>query len=304
MKPHQISIIIPVYKNYEMFYKYLEVNKKYFDGCEVIIMNDYPQENISQQVKKIYSEAIVINNKKNLGFAGNVNKGVLKAKRNYVFLMNSDVVLKDNSFILSLEYFKKDKKLFAVGFAQIEKDGKIVGSNLGYFKNGLIHHSSRIHHPSSIISSNFWAEGGASIFRRKLFIELGMLDELFNPFYWEDIDLSYRAWKSGYKITFDSGIKVEHHHESTIGKYFQQQRITRIAFRNQLIFQWKNLRDKDLLSKHIFSLPKYIFTPGFFDAVLMLPAILKQRKKIVKLSIRSDKEILRLFGAQDDRKNV
>ena len=85
-----------------MFFKCLEINKKHFDGCEVIIINDYPLENITKRVKRIYLEAVVINNKKNLGFAGNVNRGVLKATRNYVFLMNSDVVLIDNSFLTAL----------------------------------------------------------------------------------------------------------------------------------------------------------------------------------------------------------
>ena len=251
MKKCPVAIIIPVYKNYQMFYEYLEINKKYFEGCQVIIMNDYPQENINKPVKKIYPQANIINNKINLGFAGNINKGVLKAKKNYVFLMNSDVVLKDNSFLKALEYFKKDRKLFAVGFAQKERDGKIVGANRGYFKNGLINHSSRITPNSYHLTPNFWVEGGASIFKRKLFLQLGMLDELYNPFYWEDIDLSYRSWKAGYKILFDPLIIVEHHHESTISKYFDNSRILKTAFRNQLIFQWKNLTDKDLLIKHL-----------------------------------------------------
>ena len=295
MKIYPISIIIPVYKNYEMFFKYLEINKKYFEGCEVIIMNDYPLETITRQVKKIYSDAIVIDNKKNLGFASNINRGILKSARNYIFLMNSDVVLIDNSFLHALDHFKKDQNIFAVGFAQIEKDGKIVGSNRAYFNNGLIHHS----HLSSIIyhlSSNFWAEGGSSIFNKKLFIYLGLLDELYNPFYWEDIDLSYRAWKAGYKIFYDPNIKVEHHHESTIGKYFDKSKILRTAFRNQLIFHWKNLTDKNLIQKHLFNIPKFIFVPGFFDALVKLPKILKSRKKTVKLFIKSDKEILSLFG--------
>src|SRR3989344_3476994 len=188
---YPVSIIIPVYKNYEMFFKYLKINKKYFDGCEVIIMNDYSQENIIKKVKKIYPEAIVVNNKRNLGFAGNVNRGVLKATRNYVFLMNSDVVLNDNSFLKSLEYFKKNRRLFAVGFAQIEKDGKTVGANRAYFQNGLINHSHQLVTSHQSLVTNFWAEGGSSIFNKKLFIELGLLDELYNPFYWEDIDLSY-----------------------------------------------------------------------------------------------------------------
>jgi len=277
-----------------MFYRYLEINKKYFIGCEVIVMNDYPLENILKPVQKIYPESIVINNKKNLGFAGNVNRGVLKAKRNYVFLMNSDVVLKDNSFLNALDYFKKNRRLFAVGFAQIEKDGKIVGANRGYFQNGLINHSylsSSIYH----LLSNFWAEGGSSIFKKKLLIDLGLFDELFNPFYWEDIDLSYRAWKAGYKILYDADIKVEHHHESTIGKYFDKSKILKTAFRNQLIFHWKNLTDKKLVFEHLLNLPKLIFIPGFFDALIRLPKILQARKKAVKLFKKSDKEILDQF---------
>ena len=189
MKTYPISIIIPVFKNFEMFYRYLEINKKCFDGCEVITMNDYPKENITKEIKKIIPDAIVFNNNKNLGFAGNVNRGVLKSTGDYVFLMNSDVVLKDNSFLKALEYFKKDRKLFAVGFAQIEKDGKIVGANRAYFKNGLINHSHQLVTNRQSLVTNFWAEGGSSIFKKKLFIDLGLLDELFNPFYWEDIDL-------------------------------------------------------------------------------------------------------------------
>ncbi len=294
MKSYPISIIIPVYKNYKMFYRYLEINKKYFDGCEVIVMNDYPPENITKQVKKIYPEAVVINNKKNLGFAGNVNLGVLKATKNYVLLMNSDVVLNDNSFLSSLNYFKKDRKLFAVGFAQIEKNGKIVGANRAYLKNGLINHSF-LRTTNYELHPIFWAEAGSSIFRKKLFVGLGLFDELYNPFYWEDIDLSYRAWKAGYKILFDPNIKVEHHHESTIGKYFDKSKILRTAFRNQLIFHWKNLTDRKLVFKHLFNIPIFIFIPGFFDALIRLPKILQARKKAIRLFKKTDKEILDKF---------
>lgn len=278
-----------------MFFKYLEINKKYFAGCEVIVMNDFPGENITDPVLKIYPEAIIINNEKNLGFAGNVNTGVLKAKREFVFLMNSDVVLIDNSFLTALKHFEENNDLFAVGFAQIEKDGKIVGANRAYFQNGLINHSYQLVASHQQLISNFWAEGGSSIFNKKLFIGLGMLDELFNPFYWEDIDLSYRAWKVGYRILYDPNIKVEHHHESTIGKYFDKSKILKTAFRNQLIFHWKNLTDKDLILKHILNIPKLIFVPGFIDALIKLPKILQVRKKTVKLFVKSDKEILSLF---------
>lgn len=296
MKSFPISVVIPVYKNYEMFYRNLRSNQIYFDGCEILVMNDFPGENITGPVKEISPRAAVINNKINLGFAGNVNAGVEKVKNKYVFLINSDVVLRDDSFKKSLDLFRKDNKLFAIGFAQIEKDGKIVGYNRGFFRNGLISHSgSSLPAAASALFPNFWAEGGASIFRRDLFVGLGMLDPLYNPFYWEDVDLSYRAWKSGYHVAFAPWIKVEHRHESTIGKYFDRYKINRTAFRNQLIFQWKNLTDRVLLLKHLVRLPYYLFTGGFFDALGMLPAILKARKKALKLFVKSDKEVLDKF---------
>jgi len=95
---------------------------------------------------------------------------------------------------------------------------------------------------------------------------------------------------------YDPKIQVEHHHESTIGKYFDKSKILRTAFRNQLIFYWKNLTDRDLILKHLINLPKFVFIPGFFDALLKLPKILQVRKKIVKLFKKSDKEILDLFN--------
>jgi GT2 family glycosyltransferase len=298
---YPISIIIPVYKNYEMFYGFLEKNKKYMSGSELIIMNDFPEENITKSVKKIIPDAVVVNNKINLGFAGNVNQGVLKATRKYVFLMNSDVVLKNNSYLTATKHFEKNNNIFAVGFSQIEKDGKIVGANRAYFQNGLINHAHLQPTNYNLQSCPiFWAEGGSSIFRKDLFISLGMLDELFNPFYWEDIDLSYRAWKAGYIVMYDSNIKVEHHHESTIGKYFDKSKVLKTAFRNQLIFHWKNLTDSDLILKHLLNFPKLILIPGFFDALKMLPKILESRKKALKLFVKSDNEIISKFYKSED----
>jgi len=295
MNSINISIIIPVYKNYKMFYQYLKINSKYFDDCEVIIMNDYPQENITNKVKNIYSKAIVINNKNNLGFAGNVNKGIRLSTKNYVFLMNSDVILQDDSFKKTVNYFKKNNNLFAIGFAQKEKSGKIVGGNYGYFKNGLINHSHKLTTNNDQLMINFWAEGGSSIFDKKKLIRLGMFDELFNPFYWEDIDLSYRALKSGFDIFFDPTVIVKHEHESTIGKYFDQSKILKIAFRNQLYFQWKNLTDSSLIVKHLLSIPRLMLTPGFFDAIKNVLTVIKERKIVVKLFIKSDEEVLEKY---------
>jgi len=192
-----------------------------------------------------------------------------------------------------------------LSFAQYESDGKLIGANRGFFKDGLINHDRQLITDNRRLTTNFWAEGGSSIFRRNLFIELGSFDQLYNPFYWEDIDLSYRAWKSGYKIYYYPVVKVQHHHESTIGKFFQKSSILKTAYRNQFIFNWKNITDTDLLAKHLFTLPiillkslingNWLLLKGFFLALIRLPKIFESRQKTIKLFKKTDREILDLF---------
>lgn len=298
-----ISIVIPVYKNTDIFCHNLEINKQFFLDSEIIIMNDYPLENITEVVHKIIPTAKIYNNQKNLGFASNVNAGVKKSHGQYVFLLNSDVILKDQSFEKALDLFEKDDKLFAVSFAQFESNGQLVGGNTARFENGLLHHFRK---QRQKIEANFWAEGGSMIFKKDIFVKLGLFDELYSPFYWEDIDLSYRAWKTGYHVLFNPQVKVEHHHETTIGKFFKKQNVLKIVYRNQFIFHWKNITDKDKINSHIKSLPKMFFSAlikkdwalikGLFMAIKLLPKILDKRKLLKSTFIKNDNQVLSLFN--------
>ncbi len=101
---------------------------------------------------------------------------------------------------------------------------------------------------------------------------------------------------------FDPQIEVEHHHESTIGKYFKQKKIERISYRNQFIFIWKNA-GTPMLIEHMLRLPIFLLitivnpavTLGFVAAVLRLPVIMQKRGRQKRFYKRRDREILELF---------
>ncbi len=299
MKNWPVSIVIPIYKNTEIFLNNLKNNKKFFTGCELIIVNDDPATNIDSKINKIFPQSKIINNPKNFGFSKSVNLGIKNTTNEYILLLNSDVCLLDDSFKKTLIEFKRNPSLFAIAFAQQEKNNQIFGANIGYFKNGLIYHQKKDADNLNSPIINFWAEGGASIFNKNVLNQIGLFDEIYSPFYWEDVDLSYRAWKSGYQIYFDPKIKVIHHHETTIKKYFDQQFVKKIAFRNQLIFFWKNITDFKMLIIHFLYLPTLIFNNGFFDALRYLPIILKERKKLKEIYKKSDHYVLNLFSKQN-----
>ncbi len=296
-----ISVIIPSYKNKDLLLKNLNNNLPYFKDYEVIIVNDYPEESLKEDLKNLPVK--LVENPKNLGFAGAVNRGAQHATNEYLFLINSDVELPNADFKKGLDHFSKNKKLFAVGFAQEEKDGSTVGKNRFFWKNGFFQHSSA---DDLEPGPSGWAEGGSSLIDKQKFNQLGGFDELYKPFYWEDIDLSYRAWKSGYEILFDPSIKVVHPHESTIGKYFSSSSVKKIAYRNQLIFVWKNITDLGLLFDHYFKLiPNLLgflfkgelsFLSGLFQANLRRPLIFQHRQHQKKLYQLKDKEVLQIFN--------
>lgn len=291
-----ISTIIPVYKKTDTFLKNLKINYKYLKETEIIIVNDDPEISIKNLLQDYKLK--LIENTKNLGFGGAVNKGVRNSSNNYIFLLNSDVVLKNDLYKNSIKLFEEEKKLFAIGFAQTEKNNQVVGKNSIYWKNGFFRHNKA---SNLFFGKTAWAEGGSSIFSKEKFLELSGFDQLYSPFYWEDIDISYRAWKSGYKVLFNPNILVNHHHESTISTYYSLKTIKKISYRNQLIFIWKNITDSNLLFSHyLLLIPNIIilllkgefeFISGFFSALSKIYKINKQRKNQIKSYLLTDQEV-------------
>ncbi|MDP4010681.1 MAG: glycosyltransferase family 2 protein [Candidatus Roizmanbacteria bacterium] len=289
-----ISIIIPTYNNPQLESNLLK-NMKYMKGCEVIIINDNPIFSLVPSLENL--DVKVIRHNKNKGFAGAINTGIRTATQDYLFFLNDDVLLQDDSFQKAVNAFQNNPKLFAIACAQIEKNGETVGKNILYWKNGFIQHDRA---DNLEMGPTGWAEGGSALFDAKKVKLLGGLDELYSPFYWEDIDLSFRAKQHGFEVIFDPDIQVIHHHETTIGSQFSKKRITSIAYRNQLICIWKNITSVSFIIQHKYFLLKLLvqsilkgdsdFLKGFFQAVLLFPQIVLKRFTISH--IRSDHEIL------------
>ncbi len=297
-----ITVVIPAYKKTKMLVENLRHNLSYLTlkKCEVIVVNDDPSESIRKDLQPF--NLTLLENKKNLGFGGAVTVGVKKAKGQYIMLLNSDVILHNDSYKNALVHFKKNKKLFAVSFLQKEKNNEKIGKNRLYWKMGFIQHGKALDLSFGLTG---WAEGGACMIRKGLYQKLGGFDEIYSPFYWEDIDLSYRAWKSGYTILFDPTVEVTHHHESTIGTYFTPLHVRKIAYRNQFFFVWKNITSSLLLISHVllvlpnivlhFFQGDFLFLKSFFLALKKLPTVIQARKSAGPDFVRSDREVLSTF---------
>jgi GT2 family glycosyltransferase len=246
---------------------------------EIIMVDNASIDGSVKLVNAKFPGVHVIRHKVDRGFSASVNTGTRAAKGDLIFLINTDVIPEKNCLEKVISDFD-DKKVFAVSLREIG-----YGPAKATFTDGYIDLVKG--EESNTIQSTFYVSGGSGVFRRNILMELGGMDEkLLSPFYWEDIDLGYRAAKRGYKLLWDPRGIVEHHHESTISK-FPKEYVARVKERNQLLMLWKNVTSANLTRKHIAGLfSRLIKHPGYIRIILMalgrFSTVLIRRQKEIK----------------------
>jgi GT2 family glycosyltransferase len=294
----RVSIIIPNYNGEELLAKHMPSVIAAFKNetnsiLEIIIVDDASRDRSIALIKKFFPEVKLYRHKVNRGFSSTVNTGVRYAKGELVCLLNTDVSPKNN-FLNSVFSHFDAMDTFAVTLHE-----KGYGWARGFFKNGFLEHKSGKETKKS--HTSFWASGGSAVFNRKKWWELGGLDEKnLSPYYWEDVDIGYRAQKRGWSIWWEPKAHVNHEHEGTTSKIAAVTK-QRIKERNQLIVIWKNITSKSLFRKHILGLVSRVAKhPGYIRIVIMalknFPSIYKARMKEKKESKVSDEAIFARFS--------
>ena len=302
----KLSIIIPNFNGKALLEKnlpkVLQACQSYAsEGWEIIIVDDASSDESVDFLEKNYPQVKLIKHKTNRYFAISCNNGVKAAKGEILVLLNNEFDHEKNFLKPLLKNFS-DKMVFSVGCQEKSQDKNktiLSGRAGGEFKRGfLVHWRTKDQDKKDTL----WTASGSAAYRKSLWLELGGLDPLFKPAYGEDIDLSYRAQKAGFKVLFEPKSKVFHQHETTNIKAFGEKKIRIYAFKNQFLFVWKNITDKAFLILHLLWLPyhfllsgfrtKGLFLQGFLLALKQLPEALNSRKKTRKIFRLKDKEII------------
>lgn len=290
----KVSIVIPNWNGLEKLKQNLPEVLKVRGVGEIIIVDDASSDKSVEFIKLNFPSIKLIERQKNGGFSSTVNLGVKNASFDLVFLLNSDASPGLDCLETAIPHFK-DPKVFSVG---CNAGGSWAWAR---FKDGFFWHQQSSD-TSSGSHQTLWASGGSGIFRKSIWNELNGLDELFDPFYEEDVDLGYRATKRGYLNIYEPRSLVEHYiQKGVIEENFSKEKITKTAQRNQLFFIWKNITDKEFILDHILVLfKKLILSPGywpvFLSALVKLPKVLKKRELEVKSAKLGDRELLALFS--------
>src|SRR3989344_5703256 len=274
-----LSIIILSYNTRELtqrcissLFRDLPKNKKFVS--EVIIVDNGSSDGSINQIKnlklKVKSDNLklkTIFNQKNLGYPKGNNQGLKAAKGKYILFLNSDVIIEKIDFEKLIRYLDVHSEVGVLTVKVLLPDGNIdpashrgfptIWNSFCYFIGlesllGNVPLVNRIVGGYHLLSLNLAeiheidsASGAFYLSRRNILEQVKGFDESFF-IYGEDLDLSFRIKKIGYKVIYYPEFKVTHlKHASGLKKNdVETRRKTRFHFFNAMEIFYKKHYEK------------------------------------------------------------
>ena len=306
------SVVIPNWNGKDLLEKYLSSVIEALAGNpknEIIVVDNGSSDGSAEFVRSRFPQVKVIPLQENLGFGGGCNAGVRAATNDIVVLLNSDMRVAPGFLAPLLEGFG-DPDVFSVSCQIFFSDPKKVREETGLTQAWWQDGGLRVRHRNDPAIDRaypcFYGGGGSCAFDRRKFLELGGFDPLLEPFYLEDTDLGYMAWKRGWKVLYEPRSVVYHEHRGTIGKRFSEVQIQAVLKKNFLLFCWKNIHEWRRLSAHLFfawagAILAVLFgdvqgrpnPAALWRAFRQLPQAIRSRRRARSLARISDTEAFR-----------
>jgi glycosyltransferase involved in cell wall biosynthesis/GT2 family glycosyltransferase len=257
-----VSVVIPSFNGRELLSKnlppLLAALARGGSPSEVILADDGSTDGSSEWLREEFPQVRVVRSDRREGFQRAVSRGLEAARYGLVYFLNSDVSVR-SGFLEPLLCHFEDPRTFAVSSREIARG---VGEDAGdrfptvRFRLGFWwHRYSEIGPRLMRAVPVFFVSMGHGLFRKRMLYELGFLDSRFEPFYFEDQDICFRAWRRGWRCLYEPASVVACEHQATIGRLYSWGRIQHIHWRNRFLFQWKNLVGWRYRLRELFWLP-------------------------------------------------
>jgi len=253
MLEKSISVIIPNYNGLKLLEEYLPYTIEALKGVnkwEIIVVDDASKDDSIAFLETSYPDIVLVKNRVNKGFSSTCNAGMEVSRYNYLFFLNSDIKLTPGYFENQWEVFKDSDTFGVMGKIMEMESGNIEVASKYPKKVGLKYKISDQFYfrgRGKYAPTAFLSGANALISADKMKF-LGGFDEVFSPFYFEDLDLSIRAWRMGWKCYYDHDSTCYHLGSCTIKQENLKKGIKEIYFRNRLIFHGIHLNEKEVSS--------------------------------------------------------
>ena len=229
----------------------------------IVVDNNSKDESVSF-IKNNFPDTLIVETGSNIGYGAGCNLGALKAieeKCEYLYFSNNDILFKNDFLEPMIKVAATETKLGLLGASvyHMNKPQKIQSLGLNINKINQIVNIDKFYHDQTVLKVDS-IMGGAFLMPTVVFQKTGGFDPQYFM-YAEEVDLSIRVKKMGYKIQTCLTAKVFH---EVYGSFEGEENIlsTYYIARNQLLLLKKNFSKNDyvkfVLAGCFYSIPRKI----------------------------------------------
>ena len=217
-----VSIIIPVYNQLEFTLRCLKSIQENLSraSAEIIVLDDASQDETPKILPRI-SGIRYLRNQANLGFLRSCNRAASEARSEYLVFLNNDTEVQKDWLDHMLAVFERDERAGIVGAKLIYPNGCLQDAGGLIWNDGSARNFGRDDDPKKpeynyLCETDYCAAACIAI-KASLFREVNGFDELFEPAYYEDVDLAFKVRAKGYKVLYQPAAQVTHFEGGTCG---------------------------------------------------------------------------------------
>jgi len=196
---------------------------------EVIVVDNASNDNSPQKIKENFPKVRLIANSVNLGFSKACNRALREISSEYILLLNPDTEILDSSLKEMIRFLEENPEVGILGCKILDEKQKEqrtafprrtvlreILDIVPYMKLEKIlpeYWTDRLYDKLIKESEDpfevFWVTGACLLVRKRVLEEIGFLDENLFLFS-EDVDLVWRARRSGWKVMFYPQVSIIH----------------------------------------------------------------------------------------------
>jgi GT2 family glycosyltransferase len=244
-------------------------------------VDDSGDGSVANTLRASFPDIQWVLHEQNQGFGPSASESVLSCQADIVVLLNDDVLLLSDP-APQLQQLFRDPALFAVTFRSQREDGAFrEGAKRLVWPMGfprILHGERDQLPPVNGLHPSAYAVGGHAAYRKEFFAALDGFDPLFEPFYWEDVDICARALRRGWASAYCPECRVMHGEDGAIRTRHSAALIRELTMRNRLLFAWRHL-PAHLKPLHTLSLLYHLTASVLLSGPAFLRAFLSARRR-------------------------
>ncbi len=259
----EVSILIPVYEQvaYSLCCLAAIAAAPPSVSIEVLVIDDASRDE-TRDLLPLVKGIRYLRNDHNLGFLRSINRGASLARGRYLHLLNNDTQVQPGWLDALVAVCREVPDAGLVGSKLIYPSGHLQEAGAALKRDGSVELIGLNAHPAAPAFNQRrrvdHCSGASVLIEAALFQQLGGLDEIYAPAYFEDCDLSLRVQATGRAVIYEPRSVVVHHLSVTTNAQAEDKLARISANTGTYLGRWQStLDDLDAVRLIAFYLPQF-----------------------------------------------